>query len=155
MEEIKIEKLFYENGLFRERFYTKSDQGLKHGFRQLWHNNGQIELVITYENGKKHGPATIYNENGQPTMEKYFIQDYEDGIVIEWYKTGQIRRRINYVEGCRHGIYKFWDNNGILITLRKYTHGVEENITIFSKKRVKIDANKMLRKGINCKGCKN
>ncbi|MDR2870497.1 MAG: toxin-antitoxin system YwqK family antitoxin [Deferribacteraceae bacterium] len=111
------------------------------GLRKFYYKDGLIEHEVQYINGKQHGLAKYYEENGDFAGEGTFIDDKpQDGFIRHYdygnniisersYKNGKmdglakfyyrskeigLEREANYKDGKMNGLVKYYEANGEL-----------------------------------------
>ncbi|PCI31270.1 MAG: hypothetical protein COB60_12260 [Flavobacteriaceae bacterium] len=104
--------------LFSILIYNANAQEYKKYF-----DNGQIEVIGNFENGKKNGKWKLYNGNGQLVM----IINYENGVVNDqwksFHKNGQLKVIGNYEKEERNDEWKYYHENGKLEEIGNYEYG--------------------------------
>lgn len=110
----------------------KEDQGF------YYDDQGQIERIVRYRNGKKHGLTRIFTEDSViQTLYKYhndFLIDREfinqtdpsgkkQGLWKELYDNDNVKVEANYLDGELHGFYRTYSERGELEVTRFYEHG--------------------------------
>lgn len=71
----------------------------------------------------RHGPTTVYWDNGQKKTEIHFVQGLRHGSKTSWYKGGQIWSYGEYVNDREHGMWTQWFPNGRKAGEKHYEHG--------------------------------
>ena len=62
----------------------------KTGIVKEYHDNGKLNMEVTYKNGEITGPFKKYNEEGNLVLEGSFINIKYDGVLIQYYDDGVI-----------------------------------------------------------------
>lgn len=91
-------------------------------------NKNQIEEIIEFYHGKKHG---LYVKKYENMI--YQEIKYSDGTITNWkffHKNGTLSEEREYdINGTgRHGLTRLWDVNGKLYTIKGYYRGLENGI---------------------------
>ena len=68
----------------------RNTNGIKEGFRLIYHFNGQLSESGEYINDKKTGPWVSYWENGQLKSKGSYINGKKEGNHIKYYKNGTV-----------------------------------------------------------------
>jgi antitoxin component YwqK of YwqJK toxin-antitoxin module len=125
-ENVRKEAVYYPTGELKEiRNYSKETHK-QHGKWETYYQNGQVESVVNYEDGKKNGKEKGYYEGGQLAIIGNYENGKPEGKIIEYYKNGQIKRVANVKDEKLDGIYKECDENGQLWTAGNYIDGKKD-----------------------------
>jgi antitoxin component YwqK of YwqJK toxin-antitoxin module len=73
-------EVYYDNG----QLYFKGDyvNGQRHGYSEEYHPNGKLEYKGNYVNGKKHGHWEFYYLSGLFNCERYYDMSKEVDYVV-------------------------------------------------------------------------
>jgi antitoxin component YwqK of YwqJK toxin-antitoxin module len=125
----------YPNGkVFVEGQFRR---GRQHGEWKYYYDNGQLNRVATYKDGKPDGPREVFRADGtlwakrgfkdgrrdgewitydntgqKPIAEEHYDNGKPDGVWKYWYPNGQLRQQISLKQGKKHGPSMEWDENG-------------------------------------------
>lgn len=107
---------------YKERYYNQNKDKYEpySGRTYSWHDNGTLEMIMTYENGALIFEI-LYNPNGQ------IVYHYKDDIVVE-YDDNNIVSLIcgiildEKIGGIKNGREEYYEN-GILKRVRYYNKG--------------------------------
>ncbi|PCJ60582.1 MAG: hypothetical protein COA79_08400 [Planctomycetota bacterium] len=80
----------------------------------------KVKAEITYENGKRNGPAKTFHPNGRPLRVVTFKDDKKEGLYFEYHDNGQKKIECTYLQGYLSGFYKEYHSNGRLKLLTRY-----------------------------------
>lgn len=73
-------KYYYENGQVAYEFnYNSKGNGKREGEQKYFHENGNIMIIGTWQNGQESGKLTEYYANGEVKAEKYYNGGRIDG----------------------------------------------------------------------------
>jgi len=109
-------------------------------------DNGRLESVTSYLNGKKNGPSFSLDNRGRLTkIENYLMGEFDglnaeykngaplrelmyangelDGLSKEYTDRGKLFRSIEFKNGEIHGAYKYYDDEGNLTMEYQYKNG--------------------------------
>ena len=119
---IRYDDLVKRNGIYYEKFKDipfsgkidgkksgKYNKGIKDGIWREYHNNGQLYLKYSFNNGKLDGTEEIYNKKGLLTG----LMTYKDGVLLKevnYWDNGLFMTSIEYKNGKRHGCSKSYHN---------------------------------------------
>jgi antitoxin component YwqK of YwqJK toxin-antitoxin module len=95
--------------------------GRVHGIARGWHDNGQLEVEEPFEDGVSHGVRTRWHPNGQKRNEATIVRGLLEGPFTEWHDNGQLATRMTLAAGKGEGVCETWDPDGRLksrVTLR-------------------------------------
>tara|TARA_X000000368_G_scaffold132889_1_gene104268 strand:- start:290 stop:1045 length:756 start_codon:yes stop_codon:yes gene_type:complete len=104
-------------------FNSSSDSILEDGLLREYHDNGNIMLEYSFQNGKKNGEQKKWYDNKQLSIKYNYINGSLNGLQKKWYKNGQIKSEINYINNNLDGITKHWYSNGQLKFVKNYKNG--------------------------------
>lgn len=82
------------------------------GFLNVYHQNGNLDFISYYKNGKLDGISKTYYENGQLESEASYKNNKLDGISKGYYENGKLKYEIPYTNGKPKGTLKTYDENG-------------------------------------------
>ncbi|MEO1255527.1 MAG: hypothetical protein AAFY41_11705 [Bacteroidota bacterium] len=76
------------------------DNGTKHGFSYLYHNDGKtVLLAMPYQNGKREGISKKYFESGVLYASTSYKNDLLHGPRKTYYSSGKLKSVLNYGSG--------------------------------------------------------
>jgi len=78
---------------------------------QYW-ENGNIKSEIKYKNGKIHGLAIWYYEEGKKYYEANYVDEKLEGSLTKWYLNGLIQSREHYANDMLNGKSVFFNIRG-------------------------------------------
>ena len=143
-------KFFYEGHSINGSITTEGLYNVKGGKQGIWKfftDNGVLNSVGNYKDGKADGESIDYHGNGQiktkcfyknDTVQGYQSEYYENGVMSsqgnvnkgefdkEWrsyYKDGTLYAINYYHKGKFHGTQKFYSIEGELVQVKKYIYG--------------------------------
>ena len=105
---------YYDDGSLWEEYYQS-------GVRQVKIEDGDIEYEPI-----KEGICKSYYENGQIESICNFVDGKEEGEMVEYYENGTICRRYNYVHGVLNGKWEWFFDNGKILKVSNYINGKKE-----------------------------
>ena len=85
---------------------------IKDGNLVDYHAQGVKKSVVPYVNGKSHGLAHYYNEEGKLTHTTTYRRGRTTGVHTSYYPNGKIKERGTYHEGQRMGTWNRYKDNG-------------------------------------------
>ena len=71
------------------------------GVMVYYYENGQIEQMCNWKDGKLHGPCTNWYENGQKEFEENYRNDKQHGLCIYYKEDGTEDFRETYKDGIK------------------------------------------------------
>ena len=119
------------------RFWNSSgilgmEYGLKdermHGLFRTWYENGQLLHISYYIEGKEHGEAKQYDENGNQIGS--YVMERGTGLDL-WYHNqgGSLAEEREYCDGKLHGYERWWnEDNQTVHEESHFWNGVEHGI---------------------------
>ena len=95
------------------------ERSFKHGVPQgkqiTYHDNGQKQLEVMVDNGKREGPYTEWYPNGQVRSIGRYSQDQLHGEIKYWFDDGRPWAVNNYFKGSPVGHWIEWDEQGNVV----------------------------------------
>jgi antitoxin component YwqK of YwqJK toxin-antitoxin module len=75
-------------------------EGYVHGVKVNYYEDGKtVHSKVTYEHGRKHGPAIWYYKNGQIYEHTNFHYGRKQGLTRRYYDTGELMEEFSYQQG--------------------------------------------------------
>lgn len=127
-----------ENGNFTRKESATSYElaiyksGKLFGIVRCYYNNGMIESVATYLNGKMNGIHKLYL-SGKIAHEIPYKDGEINGIAKYYYDNGKLSAETPYTHGKINGIEKVYSENGTLLREIIYKHGNVKEKKYFDK----------------------
>jgi len=112
---------YFKNGKVKSTGEFKN--GLIHGLRTVYYENGNKDFERNYINGIENGASIEYYPNGQVRQEVYFKNGREDGIGKLFYENGQVQAILTHSNGVQHGDYFEYTPDGKLIAQYYFVYG--------------------------------
>lgn len=76
------------------------DDGYVHGVKTNFYEDGKtIHSKVSYDHGRKHGPAIWYYRNGQIYEHTNFLYGRKNGLTKRYYDSGELMEEITYHAG--------------------------------------------------------
>jgi len=76
------------------------EEGYVHGVRVNFYEDGlTVHSKVTYQNGRKHGPAIWFFKNGKIYEHTNYYQNRKNGITKRYYETGELYEETSYDTG--------------------------------------------------------
>ncbi len=82
----------------------------------------QIKFKIEIKNGLGHGKKVSYYENGQIDEDFEELYGLKNGVYLKYWKNGRIQKKYNYISGDKDGVNEDYDENGTIIHYIKYSN---------------------------------
>jgi antitoxin component YwqK of YwqJK toxin-antitoxin module len=86
--------------------------GVLEGTSKKWYDDGGIQEVRIYSNGRKNGPQVSFWPNGNKKFEFIAKDDVYEGEMKEWNYNGTLFHLANFKNGQEFGTQKLWYDNG-------------------------------------------
>lgn len=91
--------------------------GFVHGVKVNYYEDGvTVHSRITYDHGRKHGPAIWYFKSGKIYEHTTFIYGRKNGLTKRYYESGVLMEEVTYDAGQEVGEAKRYDKEGVPIT---------------------------------------
>jgi len=76
------------------------EEGYVHGVKVNFYEDGlTVHSKITYEHGRKHGPAMWFFKSGKIYEHTEFYQNRRNGVCKRYYESGELYEETNYEAG--------------------------------------------------------
>ncbi|NCT16987.1 MAG: hypothetical protein COZ75_08225 [Flavobacteriaceae bacterium CG_4_8_14_3_um_filter_34_10] len=94
-----------------------------------YQNNSDVLLLTEeYADGVLHGEKITYYENGKVTEKANYAHGKLQGETIFYDNNGTLIKRLNYVNGELHGIAKFYTSTGLIMIEGNYKNNKEYGV---------------------------
>ena len=109
---VELQTIYYDSG-------TKMSEGdmwdgLEMGQWTSWYENGNIQSIGYYVQGRKDSLWQWYDEVGILTGSGMYDEDVEHGTWMHHYPGGVVSDSGSYLEGLQEGLWKYYHENGSL-----------------------------------------
>ncbi|MEN8202718.1 MAG: hypothetical protein ABFS28_09000 [Bacteroidota bacterium] len=92
-------------------------EGYIHGVKVNFYEDGvTVHSKVTYEHGRKHGPAIWFFKNGKIYEHTTYNQNRKDGLTRRYYETGELKEEAEFNAGEELPGKKKYTKEGELIT---------------------------------------
>jgi antitoxin component YwqK of YwqJK toxin-antitoxin module len=88
-----------------------------------YYANGTLKTQCFYREGRLHGLARSFAENGQLLAESWFIDGKRQGKMRQYYLSGCLYSLCCYKDGLLHGTQKYFFENGTPKAILHYKEG--------------------------------
>jgi len=93
------------------------EAGYVHGVKVNFYEDGlTVHSKITYEHGRKHGPAIWFFKSGKIYEHTNYYQNRKNGLTKRYYETGELYEEITFDTGEELPGKKTYDKAGNLIS---------------------------------------
>lgn len=114
---------YYSNGEIKSQMTLKD--GVREGMVRNFDDKGHLLSTAMYKNDKRNGELINYStENGKPMLKAIFVDDVQEGPVIQYYQEGMLFRESTYKKGRIDGIVKTYWPSGRLKAENYYKMGM-------------------------------
>lgn len=91
--------------------------GYVHGVKINFYEDGRtIHSKVSYDHGRKHGPAIWYYKNGNVYEQVNFVYGRKNGLTKRYYDTGELMEEFTYDTGEELPGKKKYNRDGSLIS---------------------------------------
>ncbi len=110
--------------LMEECYYTdgKLDQ-----MRILYFENGDTQIVESYQKGIFHGPYRSFYPDGQTQFVGQYLDNQMEGLWIKFYETGAVMEKTHFSKNLENGPFQEFYPGGVLKTTGTYRNGDNEH----------------------------
>jgi antitoxin component YwqK of YwqJK toxin-antitoxin module len=132
--------LYYDSG--EKMSEGEMRNGLETGQWTNWHENGNIEIIGYYVEGRKDSLWQWYDESGILKSTGLYDDGVESGIWMNYYPDGVVSDSGSYHEGLKEGLWKYYHESGSLKYAVNYKAGKmhgEKILLSSSGKVVKVE----------------
>ena len=115
-----------DGGSLQKRFdlvYEPGEQKPFSGWAAEYHDNGQIESLGQYKDGKRHGQEISWYGNGQMRHRGPAVNGHSNGQWTYWHDNGQMQHQGDWVDGQFSGQWTGWYENGNMQYQGEYEGG--------------------------------
>ncbi len=114
-EKPTIVKKYHDDGTLSS-VNPVDDKGYVHGVKVNYYEDGKtVHSKITYDHGRKQGPALWYYKNGQVYEHTNYHFGRKQGLTKTYYENGQLFEELTYEQGKVLPGKKTYDKKGNLI----------------------------------------
>ena len=93
------------------------EEGYVHGVKTNFYEDGvTVHSKVSYEHGRKHGPAIWYFKSGKIYEHTTFIYGRKNGLTKRYYKSGELMEEVTYDTGEELPGKKRYNKQGEMIT---------------------------------------
>lgn len=109
--------------------------GKEHGTAYAWHDNGQLASRSEFVDGLLEGEATTWHENGEKATVVHYVSGVLHGKSMSWYPNGRVESVGNFASGLKHGQWTHWYEQGKGSATMQWSNGerVDKNVVATSK----------------------
>ena len=117
-----IPKNVHKNAVFNEniKLWVYKNKNSK---VYLWDKQGNISLIHSEKNNKKHGKCISFYTNGKKKIEGFYKNDKSNGLWKFWWLNGNLMAKGKYINDENHGKWIYWYENGEKEHVNIYKHG--------------------------------
>lgn len=111
----KVVKKRHEDGTLSS-LNPVDEEGYVHGVKVNFYEDGvTVHSKVTYEHGRKHGPAIWFFKSGKIYEYSNYYQNRKNGVTRRYYETGELYEEITYDAGIEQPGKKRYSKEGELI----------------------------------------
>ena len=93
------------------------EDGYVHGVKTNFYEDGKtVHSKVSYNHGRKHGPAIWYYKNGNVYEHTNFIYGRKNGLTKRYYDTGELMEEFTYDTGEELPGKKKYTREGTLLS---------------------------------------
>lgn len=118
-----VEKEYVDAYGARLWFETPYKNGKKHGIAKRYYENGKLASEIPYKNGEPHGALKYYDDNGKLMSEASYENGKPHGMLKKYYENGNLEYETPFENGEQHGVAKEYYENGNVSYEAPYENG--------------------------------
>jgi hypothetical protein len=114
----------------REVWHVRQDSSgswIRHGRDIHYFLTGQPAAIEWYRNGRLHGKANYWHENGALQGEIEYLDGKAEGSARTWYDDGQIESERTWKDGRLQGLERAFDRRGRLVREKAWGSRVDSS----------------------------
>jgi antitoxin component YwqK of YwqJK toxin-antitoxin module len=123
---LQVSYFYHPNKQLKSKILTKN--GESHGISEWFYEDGQLETIGTYINGKMDGLTSIYFENGEIKQKGIYKIGEKDGLFEWFYESGQLKVTTTYTNGQQDGFRTEYHDNGEIEMKGIYKNGEKDGL---------------------------
>ncbi|MFM8743232.1 MAG: toxin-antitoxin system YwqK family antitoxin, partial [Cytophagales bacterium] len=100
------------------------ENGMLHGVRTMYHDNGEKSVEETWKFNLITGPVKNYYEDGKLLSECLYRGSRQHGLYTSYYANGKIKEQGTYVANKKHKEWKEFDETGKLLKTLVFQGGI-------------------------------
>lgn len=121
-------RISINNDGIQDQIYIERN-GLLDGQFLLVYPDKKTKMELFYSEGKLHGPAIFYDQDGLVLSQSWFINGKRQGKDKQYYSTGELYSLQRYRDDLWHGKQEFYYPDGTLKTEMHYSLGLLDGVT--------------------------
>ncbi len=92
-------------------YYQTNELKPYSGWAKVMYDSGQVDSLLRFKGGERHGLQMSWHENGQKLGEKTYKDGKKDGLSTGWHENGQKQWETTYKDG-EEVSDKYWNSKG-------------------------------------------
>jgi hypothetical protein len=108
-KKLDVQKEFFADSTIAQETVHLNDTLVSN---KKYYPNGQLKLISSFRNDKKHGRELAYYESGKIKYSVYFNTGKKDSIAYWFYESGVLEERESWDEGVLFGSQYKYDKTG-------------------------------------------
>lgn len=101
--------------------------GVLDGMRVLFFEQGDTQIVETYQKGMFQGPYRMYYPDGTLQAKGAYLDNKMYGVWISYYKSGGIKEEVTFSNNLENGPFREYYEDGTLQVEGAYKNGDKEH----------------------------
>ncbi len=110
--------------LLEETYFSK---GQPDQIRILYFENGDTQIVETYQKGKFQGPYRVFHPNGKILQQGNYRDNMMEGLWTTYYENGRVKEEVTFSDNLENGPFREYYSDGTLQTEGFYRNGDKEH----------------------------
>ena len=125
-------KNYYKNGKLKIEGNRKNFQ--LDSVWKFYDEKGRISKTISYQEGRKHGPSSVYDTLGNRLSTEMYVRDVKDGLSRTFYKTGKTKTATPFVKGRQEGQAFEYSPDSLITSVSVYKGGILQSYEKINQK---------------------
>lgn len=97
-----------------DALYDKASKKPLTGTYYKYYDSGELESIVSFKNGRLHGPAEQYFPSGYLQVEEKYKDGKHVGDCKFYFESGRLHFNMPYKNGVKHGLQNVYHKNGNL-----------------------------------------
>jgi len=122
-----VDKYYHENGnIWMEETY---EDGVKNGISKSYHEDGFLVSEMNYINGKLEGSSKVYYPDGILQQIKEYKDGLQYGLMENYHQNSELQLKVSFRNDKKNGPVKKYYENGQVEAEGEYVNGFLEGVS--------------------------
>ena len=111
---------WYDKQRIKIKSHKVFNNGKRNGRWTFWNENGNIVRTGSYAAGKRDGSYAYYFNDGSKKEEGAWKNDQRDGLWVKYSNNGNTQKEGTYSNGKKDGVWTSWNDKGLVASKYLY-----------------------------------